>query len=105
MPFGSGNDLGRLRETMVPVRPATLIHPARIALRKVGREGEPKLRWWEVTKVASLILRMDKRREVDRGEGGDTHAWLMLGTSDLGGMVLSFSLSESLSMLWGGVVI
>ena len=60
-------DWGGLRETMEPVKPRTLdSHPFRVALRKVGRAGLPKARWVEDTKMASLIFRMEDRREGGR---------------------------------------
>ena len=34
-----------------------------MACKKVEEDGDPKERWWHVTKVASLMFRMEERRE------------------------------------------
>ena len=71
-PWAVAMDWGGLRETMEPVKPRALdSHPFRVALRKVGRAGLPKARWVEDTKMASLIFRMEERREGGR-EGGSS---------------------------------
>jgi hypothetical protein len=69
-PFAVAIVSGLLREMISPVSPGMLdSHPARTALRKVEVVGDPKLRWWELTKVASRILRIDERRKGERGGG------------------------------------
>ena len=57
-PLTVAAERGGLRETSAPVKPGTVIQPSRMALRKVGRGGEPNALCHLDTKVASFTFRM-----------------------------------------------